>query len=215
LRTIQVFASLILEGDDPLPDHVINRVSRMNAAAKRMQLLIYDILSYSRVSKVNEAMAQVDLNAILEKTLEEVSEEIEERSAEIERDNLPTIKGIPFLLNQLFLNIVRNALKFHRPDTKSVIIIRVTETRINLPDALEPGKAYYRISISDNGIGFSNEFRESIFDVFTRLNNNEKYNGSGIGLALCKKIMQNHSGTITADGEEGKGAEFALYFPIA
>jgi chemotaxis family two-component system sensor kinase Cph1 len=213
LRKIQMFASLILEGEDPLPETVTKRVARMREAAKRMQLLIYDLLSYAQVSKASKALDAVNLNDILSKTLDELAEEIEAAQAEIKRRDLPTVKGIPFLLNQLFLNLLRNALKFHKPDTKPVITIDFQRVTSDIPEALSSDKTYYKISISDNGIGFDNEFKETIFDVFSRLNNNEKYTGSGIGLAVCKKIMHNHEGTITAHGQEGEGAVFELYFP--
>lgn len=211
LRKIQVFASRILDEEDQLPPNVVNSVNRMSAAAQRMQLLIFDILHYSRITKIKDAFTPVDLNHILHNALEEIRDEIEDHKATVNFKNLPVIQGIPFMINQLFLNLLRNALKFSK--TEIAPVINITGT-LSSDNPLAPGKTFQLITFADNGIGFSNEFRENIFEVFTRLHNHEQYTGTGVGLALCKKIMQNHQGNILADGEEGKGATFKMYFPL-
>jgi len=189
-------------------------VTRMRDAAKRMQLLISDILSYSRLGKVSEAFTQVSLNEAIEKALEELREEIAEKKATIHVGHLPAVNGIPFLITQLFLNLIRNSLKFTQENRSPVVTITQTDALAAAPQPLPNKKLYYEIALQDNGIGFSSKYKENIFNVFTRLNAHDKYGGSGVGLALCKKIMQNHEGFITAEGTEGEGAVFKLFFPV-
>lgn len=213
LRKIQVFASRILDDDIEIPANIINDVTRMRSAAQRMQLLLYDLISYSRVVKFNDAMTAIDLNEILAKVCGDINEEIEESKGHITTDHLPVVQGHAFLLSQLFQNLLRNALKFRRPGVPPVIHITYSLHNNGKEDSPLPGiKLYHEIDVQDNGIGFKNEYKDSIFDVFTRLNGNDKYEGSGIGLALCKKIMLNHEGAISAEGEEGVGAVFKMYF---
>ncbi|HEX6224956.1 MAG TPA: ATP-binding protein [Chryseolinea sp.] len=211
LRKIQVFASRILEKEKDLPGNVVKSVNRMSASAQRMQTLILDILRYSRVTKIKDAVVPVDLNQVLKQCLDEIKEEIEEQNATVQVEPLPVINGIAFMLNQLFLNLLRNALKFRKADVPPIIKITYTTT---LENPFGPGKKFHLISVSDNGIGFGNDFKEDIFDVFTRLHTRETYHGSGIGLAVCRKIMQNHGGKIVAEGKEGQGATFRMYFPL-
>lgn len=215
LRKIQVFASRILEDDPGVPAYVRQKVDRMQAAARRMSMLLHDLLSYSHVAKMTDAMQEIALDEVLDFVLDEIKEETEERNATITHDHLPVIRGIPFMLKQLFLNLFRNSLKFRRTGVDPVITVQYREPVAQPLPALKAGKQYHQVIVSDNGIGFSNDFSKSIFDVFTRLNNQEDFDGSGIGLALCKKIMSNHEGAIMAIGKEGEGATFTLYFPVA
>ena len=215
LRKIQVFASRILEGNEPVPDFVTNTVERMRAAANRMQMLIYDILSYARVAKIHEAMKPADLNEIISGVLTEMKDDIEEADAAITHNLLPQVKGVPFLLTQLFNNLLRNSLKFRRENVAPIIHIGYNSGPVQQPHpSLTPGKMYHKITVTDNGIGFKEQYKDKIFEVFTRLHHQDQYSGSGIGLALCRRIMLNHEGTITAHSGEGKGALFTLYFPV-
>ena len=215
LRKIQVFASRILdEKEEPIAGSSAFMISRMKEAASRMQTLISDILSYSRLLKNKDAFEPVDLNTILDEIMKELSDEVEEKQAEIEVDELPTVMGIPFMLIQLFINLLRNSLKFTNAGVRSVIKIKCFSGIHPKPSAgLFHNHPYYEIMVSDNGIGIPEEQREKIFNVFTKLHVKEKYPGTGVGLALCRKIMTNHKGAILAGGVEGQGAIFSIYFP--
>jgi light-regulated signal transduction histidine kinase (bacteriophytochrome) len=213
LRKIQLFASRILEEDsDSSSDIILNSVRRMSESAKRMQTLVADILSYSRLSHAEDEFEPVHFGELIKRVINDLSFEIEERNAVIEYSDLPTVKGIPFLLHQLLVNLIRNALKFSKPGTTPHITINNIEAA-RLPAEFESADTFYKIVVSDNGIGFDNEHKDLIFKVFKRLHDNSKFSGSGVGLALCRKIMQSHNGYITADGKLGISAAFSLYFP--
>jgi light-regulated signal transduction histidine kinase (bacteriophytochrome) len=136
----------------------------------------------------------------------ELKEELEAKAATVQTDSLPTLAVIPFQIRQLFFNLFNNTLKFSLPERPPVLRIMYT-----LVPA--PAGGVHRITFSDNGIGFEQAHSDKIFQVFQRLHSQEKYAGTGIGLAICKKIMSNHQGTITATGREGEGATFVLEFP--
>jgi light-regulated signal transduction histidine kinase (bacteriophytochrome) len=206
LRKIQLFASRILDEDHSGNYAMImNSVRKMSESANRMQLLISDILSYSRISHFEESFSAVSMNELVKSMVEELSFELIDKQATVEYSNLPDIKVIPFLLQQIFSNLIRNSLKFSKPDVAPHITIS--------PFEHPHYKEYYCVVVKDNGIGFSNLYKESIFRVFTRLHNARAYSGSGVGLALCMKIMKTHNGFMTAEGQAGVGAEFYLYFP--
>lgn len=215
LRKIKLFGSRILETHgDQLNASVIESIKKMNNAASRMQTLIADLLAYSRIRQNQEKRIDTDLTAVLMDVLKQVQEE-NDHAVKIQYTPLPVIKGISFLLHQLFLNIINNSIKFAKKDLAPVISIQLTQKiRHSNTSGVSKG-TYYEIVMKDNGIGFDAQFNESIFEVFTRLHNHEEYNGTGIGLALCKKIMQIHNGFIRANGTEGEGAEFTIGFPVA
>ena len=214
LRKIQVFASRILESNKPVPDFVKYSVERMSAAARRMQSLVYDILSYSRVAKIHEAMKIIDLNAVIVSVLDELKDDIEEVHGKVSYDRLPRVEGVAFLLSQVFTNLLQNALKFHKENVAPIIHIGHKPELLQQPNpSLSATKRYYEITVSDNGIGFKKEFNEKVFDIFTRLHHHDQYGGSGIGLALCRRIIANHGGIITAEGEEENGTTFTIYLP--
>ena len=212
LRKIQMFASRMLEDEDAgLPEKVLDGITRMRDSANRMQTLLADILAYSRILKDKTGFETIDLNVLMGEVIETLKEEIKEHNGKVEYENLPVIKGVPFLLNQLFVNLIRNSLKFGKDGEQPIVKI-IFHKGFHVPPELEAGK-FYRIDVQDNGIGFDAEFSESIFKVFVRLHSREKYAGTGVGLALCKKIMQSHDGFISAEGSSGEGACFRLYFP--
>lgn len=214
LRKIQIFASKVLDRENPdLSAQVKDSVERMRFAAEKMQVLIEDILSYSKTGNMEKVYESVDLNTILNKVLEELAENIEEKNGVITFGNLPVLSIIPFQIHQLFINLLSNALKFSQDQITPVINIEVKTVVPERASAQHDQSEYYAISFQDNGIGFEKEYENRIFDVFQRLHPNHKYPGTGIGLAICKKIMENHSGFITADSELGKGARFTIYFP--
>lgn len=213
LRKIQVFSSRLgskLREHDVSPV-IMHDMERMSDAATRMQSLVNDIHSYSKFNHQDLELRPVVLDEILDEVLIDLKEELADGRLQLSREALPSINGEPFLLRQLFANLLRNALKFHKPDSGSdmQILCRV----VNSPEPDSDITEYYRISFIDNGIGFGNEFAETIFGIFKRLHSQSEYRGTGIGLAICRKIMQRHHGMITAEGEEGVGATFHLYFP--
>ncbi|MES2689386.1 MAG: ATP-binding protein, partial [Bacteroidota bacterium] len=209
LRKIQIMASRIIEYDDQkIPDEITRSVQRMNASASRMQNLLKDILSYGRIRHDDNKTEPVDLNELVAHMLLEMHEETADKQATLTHFNLPAVRGTPFLLNQLFVNLVRNSIKFAKAGTPPNIVISG-----NGPER-KFDQVYHKITVEDNGIGFEDEFSESIFKLFTRLHGIAEYTGSGVGLALCKKIMQSHNGYITAAGKPNEGAKFYLYFPV-
>lgn len=215
LRKIQTFSDMVLaKMKDPTFD-ATSYLQKINASAQRMSILIKDLLNYSRVNKADQYFEPVDLNQVLENVLEDFEVLIRQKNAQLLSSPLPTIMGVPVQLNQLFYNLISNALKFsERPP-----VIKVSARTIASPDqsTLLPEDAaghYTELTFEDNGIGFSQEYVDKIFTIFQRLNDRQKYNGTGIGLAICKKIVENHGGYITATGVEGQGATFTMYLPL-
>lgn len=215
LRKIQLMASRILENQENLlPKKTNDLVKKMNDSANRMQTLLRDILKYTKVKETEDAFVTVDLNELIQEVLFDLTEIIDEKKATITIKPLPEIKGIPFLLKQLFTNLINNSLKFSSEVRPQVITIDFTVPLQNTNEPNEINKQYFNVTISDTGIGFDQKFAESIFKVFKRLHSQSEYPGSGVGLALCKKIMQVHRGFITANGDPHKGAIFNLFFAI-
>jgi Bacteriophytochrome (light-regulated signal transduction histidine kinase) len=209
LRKIQLMASRILtQGDEQLSEKTLDFIQRMNASASRMQTLLRDILNYTKLRYNEEQLIPVNVNNLVNDVVVGIEEQAKEHNVQFEISDLPTINGIPFLLTQLFTNLIGNAIKFSDAERQQVITI-TEEPSINID-----GKDHRHISITDTGIGFEKKYAESIFKIFSRLNNHQSYHGSGVGLALCKKIMETHHGYIDADGAIGKGAAIHLYFPV-
>ncbi|MEO7975585.1 ATP-binding protein [Flavobacterium sp.] len=212
LRKIQLFTSKMLAEPRVIElESVSNSLQRISKSASTMRILLDDILKFSRIKYTREALQKIDMNSILEATMLEIEEAISESKAVIEYENLPEVHAISFLMKQLFSNILQNSLKFTSPDRQTVI--RITASK-------EPGLVAYSdkiycnwVCFSDNGIGFEQQYAETIFKVFGRLHNQEKYTGSGVGLAVCKKIMQTIGGTIHAEGKLGEGTKITIYFP--
>ena len=216
LRKIQTFAGRILEKEaDNLSDNGKDMFRRMREAAERMQILIQDLLAFSRLSHIEEQFESTNIGKIIDRVKEDLKVTIEEKQAMIEVGETCEVKLVPFQFQLLMQNLVSNALKFSHVQTPPRIKINsriakgIDLTNINL----SPKKEYCHISISDNGIGFENEHSDKIFEVFQRLHSREEYVGTGIGLAIVKKIVENHKGIITATSELGKGTEFDIYIP--
>lgn len=212
LRKIQLISSRILEKDE-VSERVSDSLKRMNNSANRMQNLLVDILKYTRIKHNDASFELIDAQPILESAIADLAEMIHEKKAVIEMDKMPVIKGVPFLLKQLFSNIMLNSLKYVGEGVVPVIRIETSQVLVNSDFPGEPSKRYHTISFIDNGIGFEDKFVESIFNIFSRLHAQSAYQGSGIGLALCKKIMQAHQGFIVAKSGLGQGATFTLHFP--
>ncbi len=216
LRKIQTFASRILEKEQQnLSSAGKDYFNRMQEAASRMRVLIDDLLVYSRTNSTERKLENTDLGKIVEEVKIELKETIQEKNATIESGEMCEVSIIPFQFHQLFSNLISNSLKFSIPAKPSYIIIKSrVDTGIELNNAmLSPQQRYCHISITDNGIGFDPLYKDRIFEVFQRLHGKEEYAGTGIGLAIVKKIVDNHNGFITATGQLQKGATFDIYIP--
>ena len=216
LRKIQTFVTIILENENKnLSDNGKYNFERMQIAAGRMQQLIDDLLAFSRVATTELKFEKTELNQIVEEVKAELKDTILEKHATIEIGELGTPNLIAFQFRQLMYNLISNALKFSNPEIPSHIIITtriVKGSKLN-NEKLSQGKTYYHITVKDNGIGFEPHFSERIFGVFQKLHGKEVYSGTGIGLAIVKKIVENHNGHITATSELKKGASFDIYIP--
>jgi light-regulated signal transduction histidine kinase (bacteriophytochrome) len=182
-----------------------------------MSILIQDLLTFSRISTKQDNTETVALSKVVDTVLSVLELTIQETGAVIKVSQLPLILGDESQLGQLFQNLISNALKFKAPDVAPIIEITADIIRsYQLPAHVKPAKAtanYYRISVSDNGIGFDQKYAERIFQVFQRLHGRSEFAGTGIGLAICEKVVSNHGGAITATSEPGKGAIFTIYLP--
>jgi len=216
LRKIQTFASRLSDLDEQnISAKAKTYLSRIEVSAKRMQTLIQDLLEYSRTNSAERVFVKTNLDDIAEEIKSDFSERIEEKNAQINFHPLGQATIIPFQFRQLLHNLIGNALKFSKKDVLPIIEIKARRIKgnhikheINYPD-----KMYYHLQVSDNGIGFDPEYKERIFEVFQRLNTENEFAGTGIGLAIVKKIVENHKGMITASGEKNKGATFDIYIP--
>ncbi len=192
-------------------------ITRMNNAAQRMETLINDLLSFSRATQNDRPFESTDLNDVFAHVLADM-DTVERTKAKIHLpDSFPIIETIPSQMRQLFQNLLNNALKFaHANRPPEVDISCKLVTGVDLPEsyALLPDKEYCIIKLKDNGIGFQQSNAERIFTIFQRLHGRSEYSGSGVGLAICKKIVDNHQGAIFAEGQEGKGALFTVVLPL-
>ncbi|WP_428664286.1 ATP-binding protein [Runella sp.] len=216
LRKIQTFASRILEKDS----HNLSEVGkdyfgRIQGSAKRMQVLIEDLLAFSRVNSSERTFEFMHLGLIVDEVKAEFKEIIHEKQAVIESNEMCEATVIPFQFRQLMQNLIGNALKFTTPERLPHIVIKsaIVDGSNYQYEKLSPQKKYCCISVSDNGIGFDPRFNKRIFEVFQRLHTKEKYEGTGIGLAIVKKIIENHNGVITATGVLNEGATFTIFIP--
>jgi len=213
LRKIQYYGSIILERNGAnIPDSVKENILRMQKSANKMQVLIDDLLTYSKVINEENVLDPVDLNEIIEGILIDFKENIEEKNIAIQLQNLPTVFGIQFQLRQLFLNLISNSIKFIRSEVTPFISIsceNVTSEKNNFAS-----QHFFKIIVKDNGIGFDASYEEKVFKIFQRLHSQTEFMGTGIGLSICKKIAELHGGYIEAQGKEGEGAIFSVYLPV-
>jgi len=216
LRKIQTFISLIKESDlSGISNLSINYFDRIQNSVSKMRKLIDDLLLFSRTNKTDKIFEESDLNILLKNTLLELFEEIEEKSAHIESVQLPVLKVIPFQIQQLFKNLINNSLKYSKPLGEQVI--KIDCEKITAKDYpilnMDSEKKYYKITVTDSGQGFEQQYADQIFTIFKRLHTSDEYPGTGIGLSICKRIVENHSGFIFAEGKSGIGATFSIFFP--
>lgn len=217
LRKIQAFGGrLVKRFRDTLAADGVEYVDRMQAAATRMRTLINDLLSFSRVTTKGQTFVEVDLNALVREVLDDLAEGIEQTAARTDVGELPKLNADPLQMRQLFQNLIANALKFQRPGVPPLVTIRA-DLWGSLPadaDPPPPPGVGHRITVADNGIGFDQSFAERVFELFQRLHGRGEYEGTGIGLAICRKIVQRHGGTITARSREGVGTSFIIDLPV-
>ncbi len=216
LRKIQMYASIILEKHQAgIPELVIKNIMRMQSSAGRMQDLIDSLLSYTKVINEEKKLENSDLNVILEEIRADLKESIEEKGGSLQWENLPVVKGVNFLLKQLFENLINNSLKFTKEERPPVIVIssKIVDEKAMKDSWPSTEHDYYKITLADNGVGFNPAYKNDLFKMFQRFHG-QQYTGSGIGLSICQKIAEAHGGFIDADGEEGKGAAFNIYIPV-
>jgi light-regulated signal transduction histidine kinase (bacteriophytochrome) len=208
LRKIRAFSDRLLQRHAAaLAPEARDYLDRTGQAAARMQVLIDDLLAYSRVAARGKPFARVDLNVVLAAVLEDLEARLESSGGVIEvAGPLPTLEGDPTQLRQLFQNLLANALKFRAPE-------RAPRVRISAEPAPVGDAPGWRLTIADNGIGFDPKYSERIFGPFQRLHGRQDYEGTGIGLAIVRRIVERHRGTIGAEGRPGEGATFTLGMP--
>ena len=214
IRKIEIFTKIIQE--QYLVDHEKARhySGRTLSAAQRMTTLITDLLEYSRLSAL-VVHQKTNLNSVVEEVLADLDYQVGRNNALVEKDDLPTIYGVSSQLRQVFQNLISNSLKFARKEVRPVITIKselIAHKSFESPKD-EKGE-YCRITVSDNGIGFDEKYLDKIFIIFQSLNDRKTYDGTGIGLAIAKKIIEKHNGLITANSIEGAGATFVLILPL-
>lgn len=218
LRKIQTFISRIVDIEhENLSNKGRDYFERIQNASKRMQQLIEDLLAYSRTNTDEKNLERIDLNELINEVKYELQEKIEEQGADIEVAPLPVMNVIKFQFHQLFTNLLSNAIKFSREGVKPKIVVAANKVKghdIKAKGIYNKETDYYHISVNDNGIGFEQQYSHRIFELFQRLHGRTEYRGTGIGLAICKKIVENHGGVIMAEGNPGEGTTFHVYLPV-
>lgn len=217
LRKIQTFISRLNDKEkENLSEFGKEYLSRIESASNRMRVLINDLLQYSKTSRSDANLVPIDLNDVFADSLLELSQNIEDKKAIVNYTDLPKINGVDFQMQQLFSNLLSNSLKYAKEDIAPQISLSYSEV-IAKEDSLIKDKSsrkYYKFEFSDNGIGFEQEHAEKIFLLFNRLHGKTDYQGTGVGLAICKKIVENHNGFIYATSEPNIGTTFTFYIPV-
>lgn len=214
LRKIQIFSSVIKKAYLDRTANSTENIDKVIDAAARMTSLINDLLSYSRLS-VDTLFTPTDLNLIISEITGDLEFSIKEKKAKITISDIPTVDAVPGQIRQVFQNLLSNSLKFARTDTIPEIDIKAEKVAtLSIDSATDDHGNYCRITVTDNGIGFDEIYLNKIFTIFQRLNPKEKYEGTGIGLAIVKKIIDKHNGIITAKSKENEGASFIFVIPI-
>ncbi len=213
LRKIKTFSDLALSREsERLSDIGKGWLDRISNAAGRMQKLIHDLLAFSRTQLYDDSRAEVDLNEVMEGIKSNYESEITAGELTIECGTLPSVIGIPFQLQQLLSNLVSNSVKYRREGQNTCVRISCSKAEV-IGSVQKPDRHYLKITVADNGIGFEQKYARKIFEIFQRLHGQLSYSGTGIGLAICKKIVENHNGFIRAAGMPDEGAVFDVYLP--
>lgn len=205
LRKIMIFSDKILM-EKETNENVNRYLHKIVNSSQRMQSLIQDLLHFSRQHVSPSDFTESDLNIIVKDVLHELEIEIEKTKTSIHLDKLPSLYIVPSLIRQLFYNLLNNAIKFRRKDVNPSIKIKLSSKKIN-------SIRYCLIHVQDNGIGFDSKYKDEIFSVFKRLHSYHEFEGSGVGLSICKKIIEKHNGFINVESELGKGSEFIVGLP--
>ena len=220
LRKIRTFSERLLRKyDDNLDEDGKFSITRINDAALRMQALINDLLTFSYVTNINERNYEsVDLNKVIVAIKEELTLMISDKKTEINiiPAVLPNLNAIPFQIHQLFSNLISNAIKYSREGINPIINVThdvVMGNELGNIEGISPNNYYHHFMVIDNGIGFDNKYSEKIFIIFQRLHTRSEYDGTGIGLAICRRIVTNHKGIINVESQEGVGSTFHIYLP--
>ncbi|MEJ2707694.1 MAG: MASE3 domain-containing protein [Anaerolineales bacterium] len=210
LRKIQAFGDRLEKkiGDD-LDEHEFYYLDRMLDAATRMSNMIDELLAYSRVTTKFQPHTCVDLNETLQGVISDLEIRLEQTEGQIESEPLPTVNADRLQMRQLMQNLIGNALKFHRPGVPP--LVKVTGEQFTEPAS---GEEMVRLKVQDNGIGFDERYLDQIFRPFRRLVGHSEFDGSGMGLAICRKIVERHGGSITAESKEGQGTTFIITLPV-
>lgn len=215
LRKIQIFSDWLIQQEaHQLSPKGKTLVEKINSSVQRMEVLIEDILVLTKIHSDAHKEEKVDLNWVLKQVLQDMADTLRQTQAEVEHGELPVINGNAGQIFDLFRNIIGNAIKFQKPGNVPHIKINseiVNGEETGIENAFDK---YTKISFTDNGFGFEQRYAKKIFQIFQRLHGRQEFDGTGIGLAICKKIMENHDGMITANSEPGKGSTFSCYFPL-
>lgn len=187
-------------------------IDRMVKAADRMRLLVEGLLTYARVGTRETQFSKVSMDEVVKNVLSDIEMTIQDQQAEIEVDKLDTIESNELQLRQMFQNMISNALKFHKPD--QVPKVKISSQRITMPSSSHAAKTYSKITILDEGIGIPSQYKEKIFTIFQRLHGRSEYDGTGIGLAVVRRIVERHGGKIEVTSKEGEGTKFEIYLPV-
>lgn len=221
LRKVRIFGDILVEElAKPTVDkeQVQDTVLRMQNATGRMQALIDDLLMYSRVTNSVQQVEAINPQEVLANVLSDLEPLIQETGSNIEVDSLPDhLKMDKTHLRQLFQNLIGNAIKFRKNDTPLSVVIKsekILSNSVQEPVNLAPNKRYWRVAVSDNGIGLDEQYKDKIFAVFQRLHGRNEYKGTGIGLSICKRIISKYDGDITVAAKEGEGATFIFFIPV-
>lgn len=216
LRKVLMFCKRILDDDkEKLSESTLHNVHRILFSTANMSQLVADLINYTQIELKEKEYKRTDLNVLIKKAVQDMKDIITQKNAVIDSTNLPQLTVIPYQMQQLFTNVISNAVKYSKPDVQPEIKIEARQaTAMEIEEIKgDPDISYSKIIISDNGIGFGKEYENRVFDPFYRLHSQDEYPGSGIGLTLSKKIVENHKGFITASGEVNKGTTINLYLP--
>jgi len=216
IRKISIFTKMLESSFGELEERQAGYISKIKVSAERMTNLIKDVLLYSQLSKGQQPFEMVNLNKIVSDALTDFELVIEQNNATVTYEDLPMVEAIPLQMSQLFGNLISNSLKYAQAGVPPVL--KITSSALPAAEtghfnSLDPKTEYYKIEFMDNGIGFEPEYADKIFHIFQRLHTKSEYSGTGIGLAMCKRIMENHNGDISAVSHKGKGAVFTIILP--
>ena len=211
LRKIQMFTNLISQSPAQWTDKTQEYFHKINQQSNRMQMLIESVLRYAQTDDNQFGFKSTNLNDVAAFALESLSEKIKEKNATIRIQHLPGVYANPNQMEQLFINLLENGIKYSRKEVAPILEINVSK----IEESGDHPALFWKIDFCDNGIGFDEVYTGKIFEIFQRLHPKDEYTGTGIGLAICKKIVENHRGTITAKSILGAGSVFSVILPTA